>query len=65
MNRSPPICTYTGRRESLERFTYPLLRGHFLPFTAASPRSPGRTASELAEDIFGDATRTVTVRAEI
>ncbi|MGW1652089.1 GAF domain-containing protein [Streptomyces atratus] len=25
----------------------------------------GRTASELAEDIFGDATRTVTVRAEI
>ncbi len=25
----------------------------------------GRTASELAEDVFGDATRTVTVRAEI
>lgn len=25
----------------------------------------GRTASELAQDIFGDATRTVTVRAEI
>ncbi|MFH8473498.1 GAF domain-containing protein [Streptomyces sp. NPDC018000] len=25
----------------------------------------GRTASELAEDIFGDATRTVTVRAEV
>lgn len=25
----------------------------------------GRTASELAEDIFGDPTRTVTVRAEI
>ncbi len=25
----------------------------------------GRTASELARDIFGDATRTVTVRAEI
>lgn len=25
----------------------------------------GRTASELAEDLFGDATRTVTVRAEI
>lgn len=25
----------------------------------------GRTAAELAEDVFGDATRTVTVRAEI
>ncbi|MGC5341374.1 GAF domain-containing protein [Streptomyces sp. DT24] len=32
---------------------------------ALALRREGRTASELAEDIFGDPTRTVTVRAEI
>ncbi|WP_398863865.1 GAF domain-containing protein [Streptomyces sp. C11-1] len=32
---------------------------------ALSVHREGRTASELARDIFGDATRTVTVRAEI
>ncbi|MFF2411046.1 GAF domain-containing protein [Streptomyces sp. NPDC058092] len=32
---------------------------------ALALHSEGRTASELAQDIFGDATRTVTVRAEI
>ncbi|MFF8916315.1 GAF domain-containing protein [Streptomyces sp. NPDC015032] len=35
-----------------------------LLYTLALHRE-GRTASELAEDVFGDATRTVTVRAEI
>ncbi|MGW8889056.1 GAF domain-containing protein [Streptomyces sp. NPDC055749] len=32
---------------------------------ALALRPEGRTAAELAQDIFGDATRTVTVRAEI
>ncbi len=32
---------------------------------ALALRREGRTAAELAEDVFGDATRTVTVRAEI
>ncbi|WP_405940528.1 GAF domain-containing protein [Streptomyces sp. NBC_00726] len=46
-------------------WTQPLSPRHAELLYALALHREGRTASELAQDLFGDATRTVTVRAEI
>ncbi|MFJ4961622.1 GAF domain-containing protein [Streptomyces sp. NPDC088729] len=45
--------------------TQPLSPRHAELLYALAVHREGRTASELARDLFGDATRTVTVRAEV
>ncbi|MFE4450374.1 GAF domain-containing protein [Streptomyces sp. NPDC056796] len=47
------------------RWTRPLTPRHAELLYALALHREGRTAAELAQDVFGDATRTVTVRAEI
>jgi hypothetical protein len=46
-------------------WTHPLSPRHAELLYALALHREGRTAAELAEDVFGDASRTVTVRAEI
>ncbi|MFJ8751775.1 GAF domain-containing protein [Streptomyces sp. NPDC102441] len=46
-------------------WTHPLSPRHAELLYALALHQEGRTAAELAEDVFGDASRTVTVRAEI
>lgn len=55
VNVVSPVGTWTQR----------LSPRHAELLYALAVRREGRTASELAQDLFGDATRTVTVRAEI
>jgi len=50
---------------AVDTWTRPLSPRHAELLYALALHREGRTASELAEDVFGDATRTVTVRAEI
>ncbi|MFI9628345.1 GAF domain-containing protein [Streptomyces sp. NPDC052042] len=50
---------------AVDTWTQRLSPRHAELLYALALRREGRTASELAEDVFGDATRTVTVRAEI
>ncbi|WP_299540250.1 helix-turn-helix domain-containing protein [uncultured Streptomyces sp.] len=57
-----PEVHVTGR---LSAWTHRLSPRHAELLYALALRREGRTASGLAEDVFGDATRTVTVRAEV